>query len=447
LNHGLFNPVINATFIALIPKVASTAYVTEYKPISLCNVLYKLIAKMLANRLKQLLPFIISINQSAFVPGVLIMDNVLVAYEALHSMDTRMKGKKGFMVIKLDMGKAYDRVEWSYLEAMMRRMGFVEQWIRLIMTCVCSVSYSVLINGAPLGKILQTKGLRQGDPLSPYLFLLVAEGLSSLLTKAESDGRLTGVPIAFGGTRLSHLLFADDSLLFCRATFSEWLNLTQLLQSYEQASGQKLNADKTSLFFSKNIGMEFREFICSSAGISSTSCYEKYLGLPALVGRSKTSTFIGIQSRVRKKLDGWKEKFLSQAGREILIKAVVQAIPRYSMSVFRLPKKLCSSLNSMIKRFWWGHSDEAKHISWMSWGRLGKSKLHGGMGFRDLEAFNGALLAKQGWRLVKYPDSLVARVLRRSTIQMVSTSKQIWDLSILTYGEVSLVLEVFWRRG
>jgi hypothetical protein len=104
LNHGLFNPVINATFIALIPKVASTAYVTEYKPISLCNVLYKLIAKMLANRLKQLLPFIISINQSAFVPGVLIMDNVLVAYEALHSMDTRMKGKKGFMVIKLDMG-------------------------------------------------------------------------------------------------------------------------------------------------------------------------------------------------------------------------------------------------------------------------------------------------------------------------------------------------------
>jgi hypothetical protein len=226
------------------------------------------------------------------------MDNVLVAYEALHSMDTRMKGKKGFMAIKLDMSKAYDRVEWSYFEAMMQRMGFVEQWIRLIMTCVRSVSYSVLINGAPYGKILPTRGLRQGDPLSPYLFLLVAEGLSSLLTKAELDGRLTGVPIAFGGTRLSHLLFADDSLLFCRATFLEWLNLTQLLQSYEQASGQKLNSDKTSMFFSKNTRMEFRDFICSPARISSTSCYEKYLGLPALVGPSKTTTFAGIQSRV-----------------------------------------------------------------------------------------------------------------------------------------------------
>jgi hypothetical protein len=341
-----------------------------------------------------------------------ITDNVLVAYEALHSMDTRMKGKKGFMAIKLDMSKAYDRVEWSYLEAIMRRMGFGEQWIKLIMTCVRSVSYSILINGTPYGKILPTRGLRQGDPLSPYLFLLVVEGLSSMLTKAEAEGRITGVPIAVGGTRLSHLLFADDSLLFCRATFSEWINITQLVQTFEQASGQKLNVDKTSLFFSKNTGMEFREFICSSAGISSTSSYEKYLGLPALIGRSKTSTFAGIQSRVRKRLDGWKEKFLSQAGREILIKAVVQAIPTYSMSVFRLPKKLCSSLNSMITRFWWGHSDEAKHISWMSWGRLGKSKLHGGMGFRDLEAFNVALLAKQGWRLVKYPDSLVARVFK-----------------------------------
>jgi ribonuclease HI len=208
------------------------------------------------------------------------------------------------------------------------------------------------------------------------------------------------------------LFFADDSLLFCRANFTEWGRLLGILSWYEKASGQKLNAAKTSIFFSKNTGAEFKDFLRSSAGISTTSSYDKYLGLPALVGRSKNKTFAGIEGRVRKKMDGWKEKFLSQAGKEILIKAVVQAIPTYSMSVFQLPKKLCNSLNSLVSRFWWGQNYESKRVQWMSWTRLGVSKFQGGMGFWDLEVFNKALLAKQGWRLMKFPNSLFAQILQ-----------------------------------
>jgi len=148
--------------------------------------------------------------------------------------------------------------------------------------------------------------------LSPYLFLIVGEGLSSLLSKAESDQRISGVPIVAGGYRLSHLFFADDSLLFCRANFMKWGNLFQVLQTYERDSGQQLNAAKTSIFFRKNTRAELRSFIRTSAGISVTSCFEKYLGLPALVGRSKTHTFVGICCRAKKKLDGWKEKFAMQ---------------------------------------------------------------------------------------------------------------------------------------
>jgi hypothetical protein len=181
---------------------------------------------------------------------------------------------------------------------------------------------------------------------------------------------------------------------------------------YESASGQKLNADKTSIFFSRNTGADFRALITSATGISSSTCYEKYLGLPAFVGRSKMRTFEGIQSRVRKKVDGWKEKFLSQAGKEILIKTVIQEIPTYCMSVFQLPKKLCSILNSIMSRFWWGRSACGKGMAWMSWGRMGASKRKGGMGFRDLEIFNRALLAKKSWRLLKFPESLVARVMK-----------------------------------
>jgi hypothetical protein len=242
-------------------------------------------------------------------------------------------------------------VEWDYLEAIMHKLGFAGPWINRIMQCVKSVSYSVLINGTPYGRITPTRGIRQGDPLSPYLFLLCAEGLSSLLGKAEEEGLISGVPVAARGYKLSHLLFADDSLLFCRANSMEWDNVMNLLMKYEKVSGQKLNSQKTSIFYSRNTGADFKEFISASAGLQASSNLDKYLGLLALIGRSKTRSFADIRGRVHKRLEGWKEKFRSEAGREILIKAVIQAIPTYSMSIFKLPKALCRSLNSMMNRF------------------------------------------------------------------------------------------------
>jgi hypothetical protein len=154
--------------------------------------------------------------------------------------------------------------------------------------------------------------------------------------------------ITAGGYCLSHLFFVDDSLLFCRANFLESINLFQVLQTYERAFGQQLNAAKTSIFFSRNTGAEFKAFIRNSAGVSIFTGFEKYLGLLALVGRSKRQTFTSICGRVKAKLDGWKEKFLSQAGKEILLKVVFQALPTYCMTVFRLPQALCKSLNSLM---------------------------------------------------------------------------------------------------
>ena len=148
----------------LIPKIKNPTRVTDYRPISSCNVLYKLMVKVLANRMKRMLHFIISLNQSAFLPGRLITDNVIVAFEALHSMNTRFKGRKGYMALKLDMSKVYDKVEWDFLELLMRRIGFNDWWVDFIMTCVHTVSYLILINGKPYGHICPTKGIRQGDP-------------------------------------------------------------------------------------------------------------------------------------------------------------------------------------------------------------------------------------------------------------------------------------------
>jgi hypothetical protein len=345
-----FDEEVNLTVIALIPKIASPTKVSEFRPISLCNVFYEIISKTLANRLKIFLPTIISANQSDFIPGRLITDNVLVAYETLHSMHTKMWGKTGYMTLKLDMSKAYDRVEWAFLVEVMKKLGFADRWVELIMTCVTTVKYSVLINGEATGRICPSRGLRQGDPLSPYLFLLCTEALSAQLTKAERIGLLIGVPTSPRGPRINHLFFADDSLLFCRATPAEWHRLEGILELYERASGQMLNRDKTSIFFSRNTCNSVKENILRLAGVPTTQRYDKYLGLPALVGKSRIREFQSIKDIVRNRINEWKTKFLAQAGKEVLLKAVVQAIPTYSMSLFLLPKSLCKEINSIMQR-------------------------------------------------------------------------------------------------
>jgi hypothetical protein len=350
------------THIALIPKVKLRQRMSEFRPISLCNVIFKFISKCLANRLKPVLSLVISDAQSAFVPGRLITNNILVAYEVINSLKSKRHGLVGSMAVKLDMSKAYDRVEWCYLEQIMQKMGFDAKWIDLTMECVKSPPYSILLNGEPHGFVSPTRVIRQGDPLSPYLFLICAEGFTALLRKAERDRRLSGTSICRGGPRISHLLFADDSLLFCQAKMEECNNLMDILTLYKESSGQKMNRDKTAIFFSRNTAENKREEIKSSWGAQVLSQYEKYLGLPALVDRSKEQAFKGLKDQITRKIQGWNERFLSKARREVLIKAVAQMIPTFTMTCFSLPKSFCKDVDALVANFWWGQSKEGNKI-------------------------------------------------------------------------------------
>ena len=206
----------NDTMIVLIPKVNNPTLVSQFRPISLCNVVYKVISKMQASRLRSILSEVISDNQSDFVPGRLITDNILIAYESIHTIKKK-RGKKGLCAVKLDMHKAYDRVEWGFLEKIMLKMGFAPQWVNLIMACVTLVKYNVRVNGIETESFLPTRGLRQGDPLSPYPFVLVAEGLSCLIKGAENRGELQGIRVCREAPAVSHLLFAEDSLILMEA--------------------------------------------------------------------------------------------------------------------------------------------------------------------------------------------------------------------------------------
>ena len=192
LNFGVVPEAINTTFISLIPKIKNPRKASDFRPISLCNVIYKLIVEVVANRLKKFLMNTVPDSQSAFLSGQLITDNILVAFETLHYLKQRTKGKEGYMALKLDMSKAYDRVEWSFLEKLMAHVGLDRKMVCIIMSYLQTISYYVLLNGQLVGNIKPSRGLRQGDPLSPYLFLLCAMGLQSLIQQAEVDGSIMG---------------------------------------------------------------------------------------------------------------------------------------------------------------------------------------------------------------------------------------------------------------
>ena len=156
-------------------------------------------------------------------------------------MKNHKMGKTGYMAMKLDMSKAYNKVEWVFLKEIMRKLGFEERWINLMMVCVKSVSYSILFNGKPKGLIHPSRGIRQGDPLAPFLFLLCTEGLHSLITNAANEGSIRGFSLCRRSPRLTHLLFADDSLLFCRANSHDSLKVLEILETCESVSGQQIN--------------------------------------------------------------------------------------------------------------------------------------------------------------------------------------------------------------
>ena len=174
LNGGELPSVLNDTAITLIPKVRNPQKISQFRPIALCPVLYKIAAKANTNHMRNIMEEVIGDEQSAFVLGRLITDNVLVAYESIHAMKKKRKGKNSSCAVKLDMLKAFDRVEWHYLESMMIQLGFCDKFVRLVMKCVSSVRFSVKVNGSLLPFFQPTKGLRQGCPMSPFLFLICA---------------------------------------------------------------------------------------------------------------------------------------------------------------------------------------------------------------------------------------------------------------------------------
>ncbi|GKV01676.1 hypothetical protein SLEP1_g14215 [Rubroshorea leprosula] len=396
----------NASFIVLFPKKENPQGLGEFRPISLIGCMYKIISKILANRLSKVLPSIINLNQSAFIGGRQIANGIVVANEVIHEAKRR---KRSTLIFKADFEKAYDSVNWEFFNRMMEKFGFCRKWRMWIRECLSTATVSVLVNGSPTEEFHMKKGLRQGDPLAPFLFLLVAEALNGLILKAKEENLYKGTVVGAEEMEITHLQFADDSIFFCEASEQNVQTIKCVLRCFELISGLKVNYFKSALY---GISVETQKV---NEWAEKLNCVRgvmpfKYLGIPVGANSRRISTWMPVVDCLRRKLSSWKCESLSFGGRIILLNAVLSSIPVYFFSTLRAPKKVLKLLSLIQRRFMWGGAEDKRTIAWVRWDQVCKSRKMGGLGVKDLNSFNLALLGKWRWRLLWERDALWNRV-------------------------------------
>ncbi|XP_062028542.1 uncharacterized protein LOC133744454 [Rosa rugosa] len=409
--------LINHTNIALIPKVDNPDKVNDFRPISLCNVSYKIITKILIKRLRPLLHKCISRNQGAFAPGRAIQDNILIAHE-LFSDFHRRKEKRGAMAVKLDLEKAYDYINWSYLQLCLQKFGFNDSWIHLIMHCISSVSFSILVNSEAQGWFKPSRGIRQGDPLSLYLFILAMEPfirhLNALAQNCKSQVGILSSPLGF---RISNLMFADDFLIFAKCTTKGARAIADILTKFSNASGQRINYHKSSLYFSSGVSTTTKRDFVNILQIQQKTTIGKYLGIQNVIFWKDPINAKELLMKISNKLAGWKKGSLSRAGRLTVIKSNLSSIPNHIMTCFRCPKNVTKEIDRQAKDFFWGSDTKCPPVAWE---QICRPKTLEGLGIRPAGFFNNAALGKLAWKIINDQDNWWAQIIRKKYLRKVN---------------------------
>ncbi|XP_026443893.1 uncharacterized protein LOC113344037 [Papaver somniferum] len=349
---------VNSTFITLVSKCDNPATISDFRRIACCNVIYKCITNILANRLKVVMRGLISSNQSAFISSRSIQDNIMLAHELVRNYH-RPKGVSR-CALKVDLKKAYDSVKSEAVLEAMSKFGFPSQFITWVKLCISSAKFFILVNGSPYGFFGAKRGLRQGCPLSPYLFVMVMEIFSSLMYQQVKLSNFEFHPKC-KSTKLTHLCFADDVLIFFKGTLKATQVIKNILSDFKSCSGLDVNVQKSSSYHS-GIHEEDLRLILQCVGCVEGVLPLRYLGVPLISTRLSYADCLPLIDKIIKRIKSWKARFLAYPGRLLLIKDVLCGMVYFWFSYFVLSKRVFKELNTIFKRFLWDGIEMGKSI-------------------------------------------------------------------------------------
>ncbi|CAH9094512.1 unnamed protein product [Cuscuta epithymum] len=391
---------VNHTIIALIPKTSHAPTVTDYRPISCTNVIYKVITKILANRINPCLSSIVDPAQGAFVEGRLMFDNIFLAQELVRGYTRKRISPR--CMIKVDLRKAYDTISWKFLEAVLNGLNFHPRFIGWVMECVTNASFSISLNGSLFGWFKGKRGIRQGDPVSPHLFVLCLEYFSRLL-KLRTQGTGFNYHPLCSSLSITHLAYADDLMLFSRGDIHSIKILIKVLEDFGEVSGLKVNHGKSNIFVGGVADYELKH-ILDLVDFGRGTFPVKYLGIPLAPLKISVAQYSPLLDTITDFLNAWNTKSISYAGKLELIRSVVQGVQSFWLQVFPVPRAIVDRIVSICRIFLWGGK-----YSKVAWDDICLPKNEGGLGIHNAKVWNEALLTKTLWNIHKKEDTLWVR--------------------------------------
>ncbi|WVZ67109.1 hypothetical protein U9M48_016236 [Paspalum notatum var. saurae] len=383
---------LNFGIITLLPKEKDAKHIKHFCPICLLNVSFKIFTKVTCNRLDRVANNIIRPTQTAFMSGRYIMEGVVILHETLHEMHRK---KLDGVILKLDFEKAYDKVKWSFLQQTLRMKGFSSKWCNWIHQMVTNGCVEVKVNDNVREFFHTKKGLRQGDPMSPILFNLIADMLAILIARAKVNGQFGGLVPHLVDEGLSILQYADDTIIFMGHDVEKAKNMKLILCAFEHLSGLKINYHKSELFCYGEAS-KFQEQYSQLFGCGMGSYPFRYLDIPMHHRRINNKDRREVENRFEKKLSSWKGKHLSYGGRLVLINSCLTILALFMLSFFEIPRE--------------GDGSKKKYRL-AKWKILCTPKEQGGLGIQDLDVQNKCLLSKWLSRLIN-EDGVWQQLLR-----------------------------------